>query len=194
MGAQKEPDFRDYTDSEIQFWDAGDGVPLKKDLDNLEADLQVALPKEYRRFQLRHGAVMVAAADNVWPDAKLGKGGPYWTFLKGFMIFGLGQDCPDHMDIRAVTNGFHKEFPDLGKLVPFFAHNNTSDFFCFDDRGQVVLWSHDVPDEAEDQGVGFDEFVVAETKLLVLRKDAVKAAVGRYGKRWREKAMSPELL
>jgi hypothetical protein len=150
------------------------------------------LPKEYRRFQRLHGAVMVAAADNVWPDSKLGKPGPFWTFLKGFMVLGLGDECPDYMDIRAVADQFHSDYPDARKWVPFFAYNETADYYCFDKLGRVLFWSHEVPDEVEDQNVGFDQFVVQEAKKLVLRKDAVAEAVAKYGEKWRERVKYPE--
>ncbi len=193
MAARKEQKFREHMYAEVQSWDAGDGIPLEEDLAGLEADLGVKLPQEYRRFQLRHGAVMVAASDDVWPDGKPGKSGPYWTFLKGFMILGLGRDCPDYMDIRTVTEGFHEEFPETSNLIPFFAYSDDADFFCFDKNGHIHIWSHEQPGQSEVQGIGFDQFVINETKKLVLRKDAVKEAVARYGKKWREKAKSPEL-
>src|SRR5262249_12203201 len=160
-------------DEDIQTWDAGEGVPSGPDLDELEADLGMPLPKDYRRFQRLHGAAMVAASDEAWPDSEHGGPGPFWTFLKGFMVLGLSDECPDYMDIRAVAAQFHDEFPGTGDWVPFFAHNETADYYCFDRAGRVLLWSHEEPGAVEDQKVGFDQFVIQEAQSLVLRKDAV---------------------
>jgi hypothetical protein len=44
----------------------------------------------------------------------------------------------------------------------------------------------------QDQEVGFDEFVIHEAQLLVLRKNAIKDAITRHGKKWRERAKKPE--
>jgi len=192
MAARKQHKFHDHIDPDIQTWDAGDGVPSEKDLDKLEMDLKMRLPREYRRFQRLHGAVMVAASDRVWPNSELGKGGPFWTFLKGFMVLGLGQECPDYMDIRTVAAQFHDEFPSTNKWVPFFAYNETADYYCFDKVGRILFWSHELPDEVEDQKVSFDQFMVQEAKKLVLRKDVVAEAVAQYGKKWRERAKCPE--
>jgi hypothetical protein len=191
MAARKRHEFHDHIDADIQTWDAGDGIPSDKDLDKLETALKMRVPKEYRRFQRLHGAVMVAASDEVWPNSELGKSGPFWTFLKGFTVLGLGEECPDYMDIRAVTAQFHDDFPGTGKWIPFFAHNETADYYCFDKAGRILLWSHEDPGAVEDQEVGFDQFVVHEAKLLVLRKNAVRDALARYGKKWRERVKSP---
>ena len=77
------------------------------------------------------------------------------------------------MDIRAVTAQFHDDFPGTGKWIPFFVHNETADYYCFDKAGRILLWSHENPGAVEDQEVSFDQFVVDEAKLLVLRKNAV---------------------
>lgn len=191
---KKDHPYVDLLGPDIRRWGAGKGVPRAKDLDRLEADLGLKLPEDYRRFQLLYGATMVAADDDIWPDPAEGEAGPYWTFNKGFIILGLGKGAPEHLDIRAVTREFHEEWHEaLGSnLVPFFSFVDDADFHCFDDQGRIVFWDHEVPNLAEPVGLCFDEFLLQETRDLIARKDAIKAARGRYKRAWRDKAIYPE--
>lgn len=191
---KKDHPYVDLLDTDIRRWGAGKGVPRAKDLDRLEADLGLRLPEDYRRFQLLYGATMVAADDDIWPDASEGEVGPYWTFKKGFIILGLGNGAPEHLDIRAVTREFHEEWHEalLGNLFPFFCHVDDADFHCFDEQRRIVFWDHEVPNLAEPVGLSFDEFLLQQTQELIARKDAIKAARTRYKRAWRDKAVYPE--
>jgi hypothetical protein len=188
----KQHPFLSLLDADIQWWGAGDGVPSKSDLDRLEAELGVELPAEYRQFQIRYGATMVVAKEDVWPRSRSGgASGPYWTFLYGFTILGLGEGAPDYLDIRASSAAFHAEFPGARHLVPFFAYAD-ADFHCFDAAGRIHAWSHETPDESDPLTCGFDEFLLAETRHLVQRKDAICAARATSRRNWRTRAVYPE--
>ena len=193
MARAKRYPFLSLLDDDIQWWGAGDGVPSKSDLDRLEAELGVKLPAEYRQFQLRYGAIMVAVNDDVWPRSRAGGGGgPYWTFLYGFTILGLGEGAPDHLDIRASTAAFHETFPGARHLVPFFAYADDANYQCFDTAGRIHAWSHEVPDESDPLTCGFDEFLLAETRHLVRRRDAIRTARAASRRNWRMRAVYPE--
>ncbi|MBK7537485.1 MAG: pentapeptide repeat-containing protein [Myxococcales bacterium] len=182
-----------FIDPDFDVAAAGEGVPKKKDLDRLEVKLSIKLPEDYRWFQLQYGAAAMFARDNIWPDGELGDVGPSWTFNKGFLIIGLGEGAPEYLDIRAVTKEFHKEWHEAlpGTLVPFFRYVNDADFFCFDKKGRIVSWSHEVPHLAKPVGLSFDEFLWREIRALVARKNAIKTAGSRYKRAWRDKAVYP---
>jgi hypothetical protein len=175
----------EYADDEIQSWDAGDGTPSEAELQELELRLNFAFPPEYHRFQRRYGATMVAVREDVWPRPVRHQPGPYWTFLYGFVVLGLGQDAPDWLDIRAVTASFHEEFPEARELVPFFSYPDDRDFRCFHRDGSVWFWSHDTPDKAELREVNFDDFLIEQMKKLLRGKESVWDARLEYGDDWR---------
>ncbi len=98
-------------------------------------------------------------------------------------------DYKEVCDLLATT--FHEEFPGARHLVPFFAYLDDAHYCCVDATGRLHSWSHESPDDSKPQGASFDEFLLAETRHLVLRKNAVREARARSRKDWRTRAKYP---
>ncbi|VFR55994.1 hypothetical protein BRI6_2242 [plant metagenome] len=55
------------------------------------------------------GGVLVAAREEVWPQAKAFDVGPAWTFWRGVMVFGLAPDVPDWLNLERMLDRAREE-------------------------------------------------------------------------------------
>lgn len=76
--------------------------------------------------------------ENVWPQAKRYDVGPFWSFCRGIIVYGIAEDIPDFLDIRIKT----KSLNELGFInyVPFLSIiGNGDEIYCFDKQGKIKL-------------------------------------------------------
>jgi hypothetical protein len=167
--------FTELLDQDFKLWCAGDHAPMAADLAGLEQRLGRALPAQYHRFQTRYGGVMLEVKENAWPRPKLYQVGPFWTFQYAFIVFGMGKEIPDWMNIEVVTAELHRDFPESGELVPFFRQISTTKFYlCFGPDQRIYDWSSEEPAERRALEETFDQIIVRETKALAENKRKIK--------------------
>lgn len=119
-----------------------------------------------------HGGIYVEVKESIWPKTKPYEVGPFWSFLRGMMVYGFAKDIPDFMDIRKQTQEF-QERTGL-KIVPFFKIIGDADVYCFDDQGQVCRWEHETG-ATKVIGKSFEEVFSEELAELKRRKERKKA-------------------
>jgi hypothetical protein len=175
--------FTSMLDQDFKLWCAGTDAPSEADVAGLETRLGVKLPEQYRRFLERYGGIMLEVLESAWPRPKEFDVGPFWSFQYAFLVFGMGKDIPDWLNIETVTAELHQNFPQSEPLVPFFRQIATAKFYlCFDQQGRIVDWSCEEPDEHRLLDESFDEVLVRETRELVENKQKIKNREDAIGK------------
>ena len=77
--------------------------PSAAAIDAFETQIGFDLPADFREF-LTHplGGLHLEAAENVWPISRPFASGPFWSFLRGLMIYSLSEKAP-----RSCNSGVH---------------------------------------------------------------------------------------
>jgi hypothetical protein len=167
--------FTQLLDDDFKLWCAGDDAPSVSEIATLEKRLGSKLPGQYRKYLGCYGGVMLEVLENVWPRPKLYQVGPYWTGQYAYLVFGIGKDIPEWLDIETVTKELHRDFPESAPLVPFFRQISTSKFYlCFDSEGRICDWSSEDPSERRFLEDGFDDVILRETQELKENKEKIK--------------------
>jgi hypothetical protein len=168
--------FTQLLDDDFKLWCAGDDAPSASEVAALEERLGCTLPEQYRRFLTRYGGVMLEVQEHIWPRPEEFAVGPFWSFQYAYLVFGLGKDIPDWLDIEAVTAELHRDFPESVPLVPFFRQVATTKFYlCFDGEGRIYDWSCEEPAERRLLQESFDEVIIRETRALAENKERIKS-------------------
>jgi hypothetical protein len=110
--------FRHYNKRSFNVVACQGNEPSETDVAAFEADVGFRLPDEFREFTMSPlGGLYMEVREELWPRPKLHAVGPFWSFLFGLKVFGIAEDIPDWLDIRAQ----YKEFKANGfaDLVPF---------------------------------------------------------------------------
>lgn len=47
--------------------------------------------------------------EEIWPRAKQYDIGPFWSFCRGIIVYGIANGIPDFLDIREKTKELHDE-------------------------------------------------------------------------------------
>jgi hypothetical protein len=120
------------------------GACTEADIARFEERSGFALPADFREFSKSFlGGLYLEAREELWPRAKAGDVGPFWSFLYAIKVFGFADGVPDWLDIRVQHDAFRADgAPDL---VPFLALEGDADRYCFDAAGQVIRWRHEEP-------------------------------------------------
>ncbi len=167
--------FTDLLDSDFKLWCASDDAPSADDVMAVEKRLGCSLPEQYKKFLGRYGGVMVEVLERTWPRPKECAVGPFWTFQYAYLVFGIGKDIPEWLDIEAVTKELHRDFPESEPLIPFFRQISTTKFYlCFDEQGRICDWSCEEPGQRRLLEENFDEVILRETKALAENKEKIK--------------------
>jgi hypothetical protein len=155
--------------------------PRREDVEGVGRVLGVALPDDYIAFQTRYGASWLEAKEEAWPRPKLYSAGPYWSFLYACIVFGIGPDVPEILDIRAEADRFAS---DLGTMTPFplvplFRWQGSADRICVARAGKLYDVSHETPDQPAAIELPFLDFLAAQVTTLVKNKTRLRAEVPR---------------
>ncbi len=110
------------------------------------------------------GGLYAVARDEVWPPAEAYQVGPFWSFLRGVMVFGIAREIPEWLDLRVQHSRMKQE--GYGHLVPFLQLEADANQYCFNAAGAIVLWDHEEPDEQAPQDVEFGELLASELRDL----------------------------
>jgi hypothetical protein len=139
--------------------------PSDSDVAAFERVCGYRLPTEFRDFTMSPlGGLYAEARAEVWPRAEPHQVGPFWSFLRGVMVFGIATEIPEWLDLRIQYAALRDEgFP---ALVPFLQRETDADKYCFNPAGAIVLWRHDDPEDQEPQGVTFAELLARELEEL----------------------------
>lgn len=131
--------FHHYDKNTYQVVACKGNEPSIEDLVAYEAHVGMKLPKEYQEFTLSSlGGLYMEVLENIWPQATLYQVGPFWSFCRGLLVYGIAKNIPDFLDLRVKT----QELIDLELTgyIPFMKIvGNGDELFCFNEQGEIVL-------------------------------------------------------
>jgi hypothetical protein len=160
-------------DQDFSLFACGKDAPSESALQEFEQEIGFRLPEDFRAFSMSPlGGIYIDVKEQVWPRAQAGAIGPFWSFLYGMFVFGFAKDIPEWMDIHIHTRQFRQETKTA--LVPFLTVLSDADVYCFDEKGTVRRWNHELS-EAEPVQKTFSEVFAYEVERLRQRKDRKKA-------------------
>ncbi len=163
--------FRNYDKNTYQVVTCMGNEPSESDIKSFENQYRIMLPSEFREFTMSSlGGLYMEVREEVWPRAKQFEVGPFWSFCRGIIVYGIAQDIPDFLDIRERTKELHKEgFTDY---IPFMSIiGNGDEIFCFDKDNNIVLLDYYATGEAERIEGSFSDCLMNQIEELENRKN-----------------------
>ena len=139
--------------------------PTIEDVSAFEKRASLSLPQEFREFAIHPlGGLYVEAKEEIWPPAKAYDVGPFWSFLRGVMVYSLSAEAPEWLQLEHAWN----EMKEAGypEFVPFLKILGDADPYCFTRNGGIVIWCHEEPDTPEPVDMSFSEAVLHEIAEL----------------------------
>jgi len=167
--------FLKYIDSDFSLFACGEDAPNHDTLKAFEKKYNVKLPADFKDFSISPlGGISIEVKESIWPRPQPLEVGPFWSFLYGLVVFGFSAEIPDWMNIEIKANEFKNTAN--GNYVPFMEVVGDADLYCFDKKGAIYRWDHEL-DLFKKIDKSFDELLeyeVAELKLRKEKKVAIK--------------------
>lgn len=166
--------FHNYDKQTYQVAACMGNEPSEQDIKSFENQYGINLPADFREFTMSPlGGLYMEVREEIWPRAKRFDVGPFWSFCRGIIVYGIAKGIPDFLDIRQKTKELHDEgFTDF---IPFFSIiGNGDEIYCFDKDNQIVLinlTADDAPGEAAPIGGSFSDFLLNQIAELEERKN-----------------------
>ena len=133
------------------------------------SEIECKFPEDFTVFtRSRLNGFLAEAKEDVWPRRK---GGPYWIFQYGLMVYGLDAGLPEWINLRFETQKFRERTE--SNLVPAMKTVSSADPYCFNREGDLVIWNHETF-EAGKTDKSFYEAFIEELKLLKSNKERAK--------------------
>ena len=145
--------------------------PSEQDVRAFEDQYKIDLPADFREFTLSPlGGLYMEVREEIWPHAKRYDVGPFWSFCRGILVYGIANEIPDFLDIRVKTKELHDEgFTDL---IPFLSIiGNGDEIFCFDKDNKIVLLDCYTTGEATPVDGTFSDCLLTQIAQLEERKN-----------------------
>lgn len=130
--------FRTYDNKTYEVVACMGNEPSEEDIAAFEAHFGITLPEDFRRFTMSPlGGMLMEVREAFWPQAQAFDVGPFWSFLRGFMVFGIAKEIPEFLDIRQQTAQLREQ--GIEEYVPFLQLiGNGDSVYCFDQTHQIV--------------------------------------------------------
>ena len=162
--------FRNYDKKSYEVFSQLKDGPSTADVAAFEKRVGFHFPAEFREFAIHPlGGLYVAVKEELWPRPNAYDVGPFWSFLYGFMVFGLSAKAPDWLQM---SNAWIRLSEDGdAQLVPFLKVIGDPDPYCFTRDQKVVIWRHENPSEPEEVAESFSEVLMFEIHELEQRKE-----------------------
>lgn len=78
--------------------------PSERDIKKFEDQYKIKLPADFREFTMSPlGGLFMDVREEIWPQAKAFEVGPFWSFCRGIIVYGIAKGIPDFLDIRVRT-------------------------------------------------------------------------------------------
>lgn len=140
--------FRSYDKKKFRVVAQQGAEPDEAAIRSFEREIGFRLPEDFREFSMHPlGGLHMEAHDEVWPPAKEYATGPFWSFLRGLMVYGFSPEAPEWLSIAQAWRGMHEN--GSPHLVPFLKIIGDPDPYCFTSSGNIVIWRHEEPDDPE---------------------------------------------
>lgn len=161
--------FHNYDKQTYQVAACMGNEPSEDDVKRFEESVGVTLPTEFREFMMSPlGGLCMNVREEIWPEAKKYDVGPFWSFCRGIIVYGIAHNIPEFLDIRKKT----EELQEMGyeDYIPFLSiTGNGDEIFCFDKGGSIVLL--DFLGDVTPVEISFSECLMKEIEELEERKN-----------------------
>ena len=157
--------FRNYDKETFAVFAQQGNEPSGRKVTAFEKQIGFRLPEEFREFAVHPlGGLYMEAKEEIWPRAKAGDVGPFWSFLYGLFVYSLSPEAPEMMQMQEEYKGF-SEANGAG-LVPFLKVMGDADPYCFTPEGKIVIWQHEEPDSPDPVEGTFSEVLMSQIRAL----------------------------
>lgn len=131
--------FRNYDKQTYNVVACMGNEPSEQDIRDFENQYQITLPADFREFTMSPlGGLYMEVREEIWPMAKKFDIGPFWSFCRGIIVYGIANNIPDFLDIREKTKELHDE--GFTEYIPFLSViGNGGEIFCFNKDNKIVL-------------------------------------------------------
>lgn len=145
--------------------------PSEQDIKNFENKYQIILPAGFREFTMSSlGGLYMEVREEIWPRAKQYDSGPFWSFCRGIIVYGISNGIPDFLDIRKKTKELHDE--GFTEFIPFLSViGNGDEIFCFNKDNRIVLLEYYSTGEAPPIECAFSDCFLNQIAELEERKN-----------------------
>ncbi|MFO1481881.1 MAG: SMI1/KNR4 family protein [Verrucomicrobiaceae bacterium] len=161
--------------SDFEVFSARGDEATEFDVGAFEKKIGFRLPDEFREFSMSYlGGLYMFAKEEIWPVPKAGEVAPYWSFLRGLIVFGLSKKAPDEIHMNSRLEEFENNFG-KNKLVPFMKLFGSADRYCFDHEGHIFEFQHDDVARPHLIEESFSVLLMREINELIERTNRKKA-------------------
>lgn len=102
--------FHNYDKQTYQVVACMGNEPSEHDIKKFEHQYGINLPADFREFTMSPlGGLYMEVREEIWPRAKQYDIGPFWSFCRGIIVYGIANGIPDFLDIREKTKELHDE-------------------------------------------------------------------------------------
>ena len=162
--------FHAYLDDDFEVLFAPDAPPSQAAIETYSKEIACALPDDFRCVLANYcNGFYAEARECVWP---VRKGGAFWMFQRGLMVYGLNGGLPDWINLRQQTSKFRSNT--RSDLTPCMKTVSDPDPYCFTASGELVRWDHEIGKPKPVEGSFFSAF---EAELQALQKNKERAKV-----------------
>lgn len=174
MGLEKVYDyFHNYDKQTYQVVACMGNEPSDQDIKDFEDQYQIRLPADFKEFIMSPlGGLYMEVREEIWPRAKQYDIGPFWSFCRGIIVYGIAKEIPEFLDIRVKTKELHDDgFTDY---IPFLSIIGDGDeIFCFNRENQIVLVDTYSTGEATSVEGDFSDCLLRQIEELEERKNMI---------------------
>jgi hypothetical protein len=164
-----------YLDKDFRVSPMAQNKSTMDDINIVEKELNIKFPEEYIAHLLGEEAdvlgergLYIEVKEEIWPRPKQYDVGPFWSFLYGIHTFTPSKESSDWMRLEIIGKEFIEE---TGiKAVPILQIIGDADFYCANEKGEIVQYHHEEND-VEKIGMNFWELFERELKELKERKE-----------------------
>lgn len=163
--------FRNYDKQTYKVFACMGNEPSERDIKKYEKQYKINLPAEFREFTMSSlGGLYMNVREEIWPQAKQYDIGPFWSFCRGIIVYGIAKGIPDFLDIREKTKELHEE--GFTEYIPFMSIiGNGDEIFCFDKDNNIVLLDYYETGEVTQIGGTFSDCLMNQIEELEERKN-----------------------
>lgn len=163
--------FHNYDKQTYQVVACMGNEPSEQDIKDFENQYGINLPADFREFTMSPlGGLYMEVREEIWPQAKQYDIGPFWSFCRGIIVYGIANGIPDFLDIREKTKELHDE--GFTGFIPFLSIiGNGDEIFCFDKNNNIVLLDYYTTGEATPIEGTFSDCLMNQIAELEERKN-----------------------
>lgn len=90
--------FHNYDKQTYQIAACMGNEPSEQDIKNFENQYQIILPADFREFTMSPlGGLYMEVREEIWPRAKPYDIGPFWSFCRGIIVYGIANGIPEFL-------------------------------------------------------------------------------------------------